>query len=356
MSDNDTLLAYLVPRLTGGVEDAATDALAYILNKSESCREALANLVSSDDYRLAPLGYTKTQVAPTTEERLDLVGYGNDGKKRLIIESKFWARLLGGQASGYVRHLACDGPAVLLFVAPESRSAALWNEVCEQFESDAQPQLLEHIDGNSLLRFAKVGNSDKRVALTSWASLLEFLQDAASEKTSVAEIEQLAGLARSQDDTSFLPLLPTDFSSTFPRRIRDFQRVVGDIYWAHGQAGGWMDGKGLSVTNSSDGHGRYFRFPKMQEAQWIGISYPQWTAHGETPIWLRIWDSALVDLHALRQQLDASVELVPGGSLWVPILLRTGVMYEVVLDDAVRQVEAVRDAIRQVSDAAAGQA
>ena len=139
-------------------------------------------------------------------------------------------------------------------------------------------------------------------------------------------------------------------------RMTNTYLFVGDIYWAHGQPGGWMDGKGLSVTNSSDGHGRYFRFPKMQEAQWIGISYPQWAAHGEIPIWSRIWDSALVDLHALHQQLDASAELVPGGSLWVPILLRTGVMYEHVLDDAVRQVEAVRDAIRQVSDAAAGQA
>ena len=40
MADNDTLLAYLVPKVTSRVEDAATDALAFILNKSEACQKA----------------------------------------------------------------------------------------------------------------------------------------------------------------------------------------------------------------------------------------------------------------------------------------------------------------------------
>ena len=30
MADNDTLLAYLVPKLTSKVEDSATEALAYV--------------------------------------------------------------------------------------------------------------------------------------------------------------------------------------------------------------------------------------------------------------------------------------------------------------------------------------
>ena len=34
MADNVTLMAYLVPKLTRQVENAATDALAYILNGS----------------------------------------------------------------------------------------------------------------------------------------------------------------------------------------------------------------------------------------------------------------------------------------------------------------------------------
>ena len=38
MEDDYSLLAHLVSKLTSQVEDAATDALAYVLNKSESCR------------------------------------------------------------------------------------------------------------------------------------------------------------------------------------------------------------------------------------------------------------------------------------------------------------------------------
>ncbi|WP_419947248.1 hypothetical protein [Candidatus Poriferisodalis sp.] len=123
MAEDRSLLGHLLPKLTCGVEDAATDALAFILNRSEACRAALVDLVSQGDCRLASLTRATTQVSPTGKERLDLVAWDSAGSKRLIIESKFWAPLLSGQASGYVKHLADDGPAVLLFVAPE-RSAA----------------------------------------------------------------------------------------------------------------------------------------------------------------------------------------------------------------------------------------
>ena len=39
MPESDSLLAYLVPRLTSRGEDTATDALAFILNKSPASRE-----------------------------------------------------------------------------------------------------------------------------------------------------------------------------------------------------------------------------------------------------------------------------------------------------------------------------
>lgn len=45
MAEHDTLLAHLVPRLTSQVENAATDALAFILNTSGACRSALNRLL-----------------------------------------------------------------------------------------------------------------------------------------------------------------------------------------------------------------------------------------------------------------------------------------------------------------------
>ena len=40
MDSESSLLAYLVPRLTSRGEDTATDALAFILNKSEAYAES----------------------------------------------------------------------------------------------------------------------------------------------------------------------------------------------------------------------------------------------------------------------------------------------------------------------------
>lgn len=354
MPDNDTLLAWLVPRLTGGVEDAATDALSYILNKSESCRAALADLVSDGDFRVAPLAYTETQVSPSSTARLDLVAYESGRQRRLIIESKFWAGLADGQASGYVGYLADKDAAVLLFVAPESRTATLWNEICQQFENDPRLALCQSEDVDQLLRCAQVRDTDKRVALISWTRLLEYLKQTA-EKSSAAEIEQLAGLAMKQDDSSFLPLHADELEATVPRRMHDYRRIVNDVYWAHGKPEEWMNGDGLSVTTSSDGHGRYLRFPGMSEAQWIGVNYAQWASSGETPIWLQVWDAAQIDLHALRDRLELPAEGAPGKSLWIPIALKTGVMYDVVLEDAVRQVARIRDAVRDlIADAESG--
>ena len=45
MADDSTLTAYLVPRLTKQVENAATDALSYILNRSNGSMQALNDLL-----------------------------------------------------------------------------------------------------------------------------------------------------------------------------------------------------------------------------------------------------------------------------------------------------------------------
>ena len=57
MPQESTLLAYLVPRLKNRVEDTATDALAFILNKSPACRDALGLLLreGEDSYHLDAL-------------------------------------------------------------------------------------------------------------------------------------------------------------------------------------------------------------------------------------------------------------------------------------------------------------
>ena len=93
MAQEPTLLAHLVPRLTSQVEDAATDALAFILNKSEACRVALDRFIWDGDRGPEPITRVETQVTYEDGSRPDMVGYDQSGSKRLLVESKFWATL-----------------------------------------------------------------------------------------------------------------------------------------------------------------------------------------------------------------------------------------------------------------------
>ena len=95
MTQEPTLLAHLVPRLTSQVENAATDAPAFILNSSAACRVALDRFIWDGDFGPEPITRVETQVTYEDGSQPDMVGYDQGGSKRLLVESKFWASLLG---------------------------------------------------------------------------------------------------------------------------------------------------------------------------------------------------------------------------------------------------------------------
>ncbi len=231
MSDERSLLAHLVPRLTRGVENAATDALAFILNKSSSAMNVLADMVSTSECQLPPLRYAKTQVTLPDKSRLDLVGYDGDGSMRLVIESKFWAPLLAGQASGYIRHLPSDGPAMLLFVAPLIRHETLRIKIERQFAEASGLSLNPSLDVRKMWVADVIDTQSraarKRVALMSWEALLAGLENA--DPSVEGDIQQLRGLAAEQDQVAFTPLHPEDLGASIPRRIMSFCDLIDGV-------------------------------------------------------------------------------------------------------------------------------
>jgi hypothetical protein len=185
--------------MTRRVEDTATDALAFILNNSEASRKAFNALLREGGFVLEPLVRFETQVTYENGSRPDMNGYDNSGAKRLLVESKFWASLLQGQASGYFDQLDEEGPGLLLFIAPESRLVTLWAEIERQMaDASRDIELVETREG---IRKAKVADSDKGLILVSWDLLLGRLMDAATgDPQSASDIQQLRGLAQRQDD------------------------------------------------------------------------------------------------------------------------------------------------------------
>ena len=354
MPQEHTLLAYLVPRLTSRVEDTATDALAFILNNSPSCRDALGLLLRAgeESYHLNSLERFDTQVTYKDGSRPDMVGYDQGGGKRLLVESKFWATLQEEQASGYFRQLEDAGPGVLLFIAPATRLEILWGEIKRQMESGPEGVKMEEaVETPNQMHRAKVmgaDKQDKRLLLVSWPLLLDRLASAVPPDFLVAaNIGQLRGLAQREDDEAFQPIKTAELDPSVPRRLQWLNRLIDDVVDSRGRPERWMSVRGLRATAQRHGYGRYFRFRNDQGEVISGylflcVNYRLWATSGDTPLWLRIGSEVPISPAKLRDRVPSLVEL--GDSSWlydVPIYLKTGAEYGRVLDDVVHQVKAI---------------
>ena len=95
MSITDTLLSYLVPKLTSQVENAATDGLGYILEKSELTLKAFNGLLREGGFGGKPIVSVETQVAYEDGSRPDMAGYDEDDLKRLLVGGEVLGSTLG---------------------------------------------------------------------------------------------------------------------------------------------------------------------------------------------------------------------------------------------------------------------
>ena len=128
MPENDTLLANLVSRFPGKTEDIATETLKHIFDRSNASVEALNDVVRSGVRGVKPITYVKSQVGQSDGTRPDLVGLDEDDKERVLVEVKFRAALTSRQPNDYLKRMPNEGPAVLVFLAPEERIQWLWPE------------------------------------------------------------------------------------------------------------------------------------------------------------------------------------------------------------------------------------
>ena len=359
MPQESTLLAYLVPRLTSSVEDTATDALAFILNKSPACRDALALLLREGEgsYHLDALASFDTQVTYKDGSRPDMVGYDQGGGKRLLVESKFWATLLEGQASSYFDQLQDAGPGVLLFIAPATRLEILWGEIARQMESGPDGFKLEAVETSEQMHRARVVGSDKqdkRLMLVSWPLLLDCLAAAVPPDSLIAsDIRQLRGLAQREDDEAFQPIKTAEFSPSIPRRLQGLNRLIDDVVDSRGRPEGWMSVRGFRATAQRDGYGRYFKFRTdsgevIDCTLFLCVNYRLWATSGDTPLWLWIGSDVPISPVRLRDNTPSLVEHGSNGPYDVPIYLTAGMEYGRVLDDVVRQVKDIWEMVMTI--------
>jgi len=129
MSDSNylTMFSHIVSRLSDRTEDVAVEALGFILSRSDSARRALRDILQEEGLSIPELTDAATQLSGEEGARPDLVVWGQDRAERVLIEAKFWAGLTENQPNTYLARLPRDEhPAILLFIAPESRLETLW--------------------------------------------------------------------------------------------------------------------------------------------------------------------------------------------------------------------------------------
>ena len=338
MADNDTLLAYLSPWFTRRTEDIAVEALGYILNKSAASRDALDDVVRTGVRNVNPVTKVRTQAIGRDGSRPDLVGVDESNTERLLIEAKFWADLTPNQPVTYIDRLPVDGPAVLLFVAPDERIGTLWRELRRRMEADGK----RLIEVDSERKCSNLEGTQQHMMLVSWTGLLDRISARASdaqEPDIEADIRQLRGLAEFADTKGFKPIRESgeDFGPD-SRRMHELRLLI-DSATDRGVAAEWASTKGLNRARRSYGYGRYIRLAGTDV--WFGVNTDRWTHGGQTPLWLDF----LRPSGATMDEIGAKLQVAVDGR-WVPIILKTDVEHSELLDDVVSKLKATAEVIK----------
>ncbi|TAK27422.1 MAG: hypothetical protein EPO40_17540 [Myxococcaceae bacterium] len=332
----DTVLAHLAASIAQK-ENLATEALAFILNRSAPAREALRQRLAAAVGEVPTLGRILTQQAVSDEGRPDVVLYNQAGQKVGFIEAKFWAALTPAQPVDYLQQLPKAGSGVLLLLAPERRLPSLRADVLDRCTAAKLPL----VDRGPMA--FDVGPN--RLALMSWSSLLASMRDAVAEdRATTSDVAQLTGLCARCEAEGFIPLTREDLDDLrVPRLVLQFANLVNAIVDT-GVAAGVVSVKGLKATHFQHATGRYVEFARA--GAWLGLNHTHWSRRGRSPLWIRFSQDDWGRADALRTLLRPWMSMDPprawgddeDGAVRVPLRLRTGVEQDAVVADVLEQL------------------
>lgn len=323
-----TLLSFIARKYITAKEDAATDALKFILNKSEAARTGLTELLSEVASGLQPVVSAKSQLSGEETGIPDLRCYDADRNVVALIESKFWAPLTTRQPVSYWRSLRSDTPSVLLVVAPSYRvtnTDRLWGELVSRLHESGFT--LGGTQKTDTLVYASAVDDQRRLMLTTWDHLIDRMDPRAKfeggGQTSF-ELAQLRGLAANvvaNDD---------------PRADDNLKRAIGDAI-RRIRRSGWGATAGLGVSQNQNYYGNNVCLAGA--LAWLGIDYHRRRETPEQPLWLSFYsDGGDVPRAKVRELLGSKGE---PGSIWSP----KDVSVQIQLPDAGTDSEAFLTAI-----------
>ena len=340
MADNYALLAHVARGFVTGTENAATEALAHILNRSANAREGLNDLIRSGVGNVAAVARVRTQAAGSGRTIPDLVGVDAGGKERVLIEVKFWAALTRAQPNDYLGRLPADVPALLLFLVPDERVRTLWPVLRKRLAGARLSDLDAERKCVRVRGLPLVDDGQRHLMVTGWTGLLDCMATRArdaGEHDVEADVRQLRGLAEYAHASG-----GPDGETSGPEASaleRHLRRII-DAATDHGVGAGWLDRKGLTRTQRGYGYGRFVRFSGSGASPWFGINRDLCKQSSETLLWLQFGRPAQkrgwvnqVQFDALRRECGLREE-----DGWVPLFPKEDDEFSEVLEDVLAQL------------------
>lgn len=348
----DTVLAHIAGAISQK-ENLATEALAFIINRSPAAQVALSSEISRLTESTRSIARVATQVAVSAESRPDVLLLDEKGALLGYIEAKFWAALTASQPVEYVRRLRESGATVLVMLAPANRLPTLRFEVIERC---AAAGLKAESRSESLLQIDTVS-----LCLLSWQRLLDLLAaGVVSDPAASSDVRQLAGLCARFESEGFLPLSREEIEDRdVPRRVTSLALLIDPVVDLATKRG-VISIKGLRATHSLGRFGRYVAF--AHAGAWFGISFWGWKDKGRGPFWLTFAPDAWGRANQVRAAFrDWASEQPPrayiddsDGYMRIPLLLRTGVERDDVIEGIVQQLAAIDAKLRATGIAPLG--
>lgn len=342
------LLAHLRDSFFVPPENLATEALAYILNSSDTARETWNRFVRRIQPDLPEIRSFVTQVTAVDDAGIpDLVGLAKGGTQQFVGEMKFEAGLTSNQPVTYIRRLqVTQQPGLLLFVVPEQRIERVWSEVRRRC-SRAGIELAPNHSASRLEHSALTENVT--VAVTSWYETLTFLEDAlVNDENGKAlwELRQLQTMCRRQEREAFVPLTARDLDERIGQRIKEYVSLVFEVAEDVLVADNTVGLRGFARASSSVYSGRYIRIAGWQ--CFLQVNWEYWSTLRPTPIWLEMNSpgargyTPLSDaMSPLLAELPSRMITIDGWRQVIPIYLKEGVTRDEVRDDMAQQIREV---------------
>lgn len=278
-----SVLAYIVPRLSIQVENAASACLQFILSEHPEAAAGLAEYLRPAGINLpATLAFsTQAVIWHRRAVRPDICGSSGD-EQDLIIEAKFHAPLTDGQPVDYVWCLPKKSAGLLLFLVPAARLDELWQEVKGRCEAQRIP-VGERVQYANGLAAASLQQTH-RLAIASWESLLAAIEKhAQNDARALADVEQLCSLCDELLSGKFANLeLRADPNRGRPEpQMRSMvdQIVAGLVGTGHAKL------KGYRATPGSGYYKRYMTLAGCKN--WcVEFNTEYWARFGQSVIWL----------------------------------------------------------------------